>query len=187
MSPKTQALHHLQRGGIVCIPTESSYGLAVDPRNATALQKLAVLKTRDDVSPFALIAANHKQVQACTQSWPNEANTLVQAWPAPLTLILPAASHIPPSCTHLGGVGIRIPSLAAPRALALALGHAITATSANPKGGSPATTIQEAQRYFGEGVDYYWEGGTCKGQASTLIAFDKHDQPFVLREGPFCL
>src|SRR5690606_22652608 len=48
----------LRAGGIVCIPTESSYGLAVDPSNPDALDRLAILKGRPEHSPFALIACD---------------------------------------------------------------------------------------------------------------------------------
>jgi L-threonylcarbamoyladenylate synthase len=173
----------------VCFPTESSYGLAVDPRNASALTRLATLKGRAATAPFALIAGNMQQARACTSAWPAQAEALAaKHWPGALTLILPPAAEIGPACIGpSGGVGLRISSLPAAQNLALGLGYAITATSANPSGAPGAETCAAAQTYFGAGVDAYIDGGRCNGQPSTLVDFGKDGQTQVLREGPIVL
>ena len=83
--------------------------------------------------------------------------------------------------------GLRISILAAAQDLALGLGYAITATSANPSGAPGAETCAEAQTYFGAGVDAYVDGGRCNGLPSTLVDFGKNGQSQVLREGPIVL
>jgi L-threonylcarbamoyladenylate synthase len=184
-----QALALLRAGGLVCVPTESSYGLAVDADSEAAIGRLQNLKGREDTAPFGLIAGSLAQAQACTGAWPRAAEELAQAhWPGALTLILPPTDHtaaklVGPS----GGVGLRVSSCEPVRWLAAELGRPITATSANPSGQAPATTVSMAQSYFGSEVDYYLEGGTCSAQASTLVDFDAEGRPQVLRQGPIVL
>jgi len=173
----------------VCLPTESSYGLAVDPRNAQALANLRALKSRSENEAFALIAGDMQQAINCTQSWPFQARTLAeQHWPGALTLILPPGPTIGSACIGpTGGVGLRISSLSLARDVAMAFGHPVTATSANPSGHPPARLCSEAKTYFGDGVAVYLDGGRCAGPPSTLVDFDSSGTPQVLREGPIVL
>lgn len=184
-----RAVVALRAGGIVCIPTESSYGLAVDPASAEALDALAALKGRPEHAPFALIAGDLAQAQAWTGAWPALARDLAEEhWPGPLTLVLPPAAHVLPVLLGpTGGIGLRVSSMALTRELALALGRPITATSANPSGEPPATTLDQARSYFPGGFAAEFDGGQCSAQASTLVAFAPGGQAQVLREGPISL
>ena len=86
----TAAGEALRRGAIVCFPTESTYGLAVDIRDGAALARLAVLKGRDPGSPFGLIAADADAARALAAIWPEAADQLALAhWPGPLTIVAP--------------------------------------------------------------------------------------------------
>lgn len=184
-----QALAFLREGKIVCVPTESSYGLAVDASNASALARLQELKTRGQSAPFGLIVGSLAMAKACTGTWPQAADALAaEHWPGPLTLILPPHRDTLPSLLGpTGGVGVRVSSSEAVAWLASELGGPITATSANPTGMAPATTIAEARAYLADGVDFYLDGGTCEGQASTLVQFDARGRAQVLRPGPIVL
>lgn len=187
--PREQALAILREGGLVCVPTESSYGLAVDASRPEAIERLQALKGRGLSAPFGLIAGSYEQARACTGPWPDEAEELARRhWPGPLTLILPplattALQLVGPT----GGVGLRVSSAEEVAWLATELGGVITATSANPTGQAPATTTSAAQGYFGDQVDFYLDGGPCEGRASTLVAFDPRGRPQVLRQGAIVL
>ncbi len=189
MTELARAVAALRDGGIVCFPTESSYGLAVDPRNESALASLTALKGRAASAPFALIAGNMAQAKQCTKPWPLAAESLSeQHWPGALTLILPPAAEVGAACIGpSGGVGLRVSSLEIARDLALGLGYAITATSANPSGEPGAQTCEGAKGYFGSGVAAYLDGGLCSGQPSTLVDFGPEGVVQVLREGPIVL
>jgi len=176
-------------GHVVCFPTESSYGLAVDPRNDSALARLVALKGRAEHAPFALVAATMAQAQACTTNWPSQAEELAQIhWPGPLTMILPAALEVGRDCKGAqGGAGVRISSSAIARSLAKAVGYAITATSANPAGERPASTVLQARAYFGEAVSLYLDGGICDGPASTVLSFGEGGSLDIVRAGAIVL
>lgn len=167
-----RAVAVLSAGGLVCMPTETTYGLAADIRNRIALEALVALKGRDPDAPFGLIAADVAQARLLARIWPPRAERLANAhWPGPLTLVVPAASGLPPEIVGPGGgVGVRVSNHPIPLALARAMGSPITATSANPSGMPAALDIDQARAYFGDLVAYI-DGGAAPAQAgSTVVA-----------------
>ncbi len=56
----------------------------------------------------------------------------------------------------------------------------LVAPSANPEGMPPATTIEEAKKYFSESVDFYVDGGTRDAKPSSVIQF-KDEKEIILR------
>ena len=52
----------LRNGGVVAFPTETFYGLAVDPRSTAAVRKVFALKRRPPDQPLPLIAADVDQI-----------------------------------------------------------------------------------------------------------------------------
>lgn len=195
----TEAAAVLRRGGVVCIPTETSYGLAVDALNARAVSRLARLKGRAHDSPIALIACDQAQAMALTDSWPARARELARAhWPGPLTLVVPARSGLPVEliggASHaidgaIGGtVGVRVSSHPMAAALARELQRPITATSANPSGLAPAMDVSSARAYFGDAIECYLDGGVATGgRPSTVVAIDETGGVRVLRRGPVAI
>ncbi len=177
----------LAGGALVCIPTETTYGLAADIRSPAALAALAALKGRDARAPFALIAADVAQAASVASVWPDAAAALAaQFWPGPLTLVVPAAPALPAMLIGPGGgVGVRVSSHPWPVRLAAAVGAPITATSANPSGADPALTIAQARNYFGDRVAVYLDAGPATDLvASTVVALERDGHWTLLRSGP---
>lgn len=137
------AVDALQQGEVVVYPTETVYGLAVDPFNPGAVEKLFRAKGRDADKPVLLIVGNAGQLDPIVASVDGHAQACMdQFWPGPLTLLLPKTAVLP-SCITAGGekVGVRCPGLDVARELCLAFGGAITSTSANLSGEPPAMTL----------------------------------------------
>jgi L-threonylcarbamoyladenylate synthase len=176
----------LALGRVVCIPTESTYGLAVDIRSRDGLVRLDALKsTRPQLSPYPLIAPDLAAARALARSWPAAADQLAaRHWPGPLTLVVTARADLPESLVGAsGGVGVRVSSHPLAAALAQALGGCITATSANRPGEPPATTIAAARAIFGAEVACYVDGGTCDGTPSTVVEVGDDGTLRVIRRG----
>src|SRR3982751_1239662 len=130
----------LAAGGIVAFPTDTVYGLAADPRQPDAVDRLYEVKGRDRGVAIPLIAAYLEQAHAAAVFGPAEQHLAEAFWPGPLSIIAPATASVAPALRGPGGtVAIRVPDHAVARALALALGFPITATSANLSGEPPAT------------------------------------------------
>jgi L-threonylcarbamoyladenylate synthase len=168
----------LHAGGVVAYPTETVYGLAVDPHSPSALRKLFQVKGRPDANPVLLIVADATQLAQVALSLSARAMHCVETfWPGPLSLVLPAVPGLPAEIAPQGKVCVRCPGSDLARALCAAFGAAITSTSANISGEPPATHAQAAL----EGVDIVVDGGALAASAPSTV-YDP-DADVVLREG----
>lgn len=139
------AIDWLRAGRIVAYPTDTLYGLAVDPESPDAVQSIFDLKGRDVRSALPLIAASAPQVRTwCGAISGASARLADHFWPGPLALILDAPANVAPDVHGgAGTIAIRVPAHPVARALAAGLGRPITATSAN-RSGAPAVDRVEA-------------------------------------------
>ncbi len=179
-----KAIRLLKQGGLIGFPTETYYGLGVDPLNNTALQRLFSVKQRSPDKAVLVLVADQSQVKRFAASIPDDFVTLMDVfWPGPLTLVFPARRDVPELLTGgTGTVGIR----QSPNAVAIKLlqefAGPITATSANRSGGEPATTAQQVEKIFRSEVDLVIDGGaTPGGPGSTLVGFDR--EIYCIRAG----
>ena len=103
-------------------------------------------------------------------------------WPGPVSVVLPCKSP-KMAYLHRGGktLAVRWPKQKSLTRLILEVGP-LVAPSANKEGKSPATTVEEAKRYFTDKVDFYIDGGSRGVQPSTLISFER-GKVKLLREG----
>jgi len=175
----------LRAGGVVALPTETYYGLAVDSSRGPAVSKLNRLKGKDEHSPVLLLAADVAQVECVSTAPPPTFALLARAfWPGPLTLVLPAAMGVSSQITGgLGTVGVRVPGIALPRMLAEVLGSPLTGVSANLHGRRPPRTAGEVAEAFPEGVDLLLDGGSTPGGAPSTLVDLTGPKPRLLRPG----
>ena len=99
-------------GGIVAYPTETSYGLAVDPLSEAAIDRLFELKGRSDKNPISLIVSGVDIAHSLVEEIPPLAKQLMERfWPGPLTIIFKASETLPVAITAgTGKVGLRVSS-----------------------------------------------------------------------------
>jgi len=171
----------LRAGGVVAFPTETYYGLAVDPFNQAALSRLFALKRRSFDKPVLLIIDHPSQLASLVAEIPLPFTILMQRfWPGPLTLVFPGAASLPGMLTGgRGTIGVRVSSHPVARQLVRVFGQPLTATSANLSGQLPAVTASGVRAQLGLEVDVVLEGGeTPGGQGSTLLG---------CQEGKVCL
>lgn len=175
----------LRQGLLVVYPTETFYGLACDPRQAAAVERIFAAKGRPDRMALPLIAADREAVRCCTREIPDVAHRLMDAfWPGPLTLVLPAAEDLPPLL--LGGghtVGVRVSSHPVASGLARAASGPIVATSANRSGEPPPSTAQEADEALGDVVGLILDGGSSRGGSASTVIDLTVDPPRLIRSG----
>lgn len=182
----SQAAQIILDGGLVAFPTETYYGLAADPFNRQALVRLFELKARDVYKPLLTLIEEKGQLDLLTPVIPDLFQPLMDFWPAPLTLVFEARSSLPVMLTGGSGtVGARISSHPLARQLVSAVGHPITATSANISGKPAATTEQEVAAFFGDRIDMILPGDDTRGGApSTLVGYEQNCL-CLIREGAF--
>ncbi len=179
------AIAAIRAGGVVAFPTETFYGLAVDPWNARAVDALYVAKGRPADTAVALIADSLEVVRdkIVGGGLPHAAEVLADKfWPGPLTLVIPArASFSSLLGAGTGTIGVRVSPHPVAAALAAKLG-AITATSANPHGKPAMTRAADVAAAMPQ-LSLVLDGGeTAGGVASTLVDVTV-DPPRVVRAG----
>lgn len=179
------AVRALREGGVVAFPTETFYGLAVDPRSAIAVKNIFLLKQRRPDQPLPLIAASAEQVRECVGSMTPLAERLAARWwPGPLTLII-RASPVLCGDVHLstGKVAVRVPGDVVARALAAAAGCAITSTSANISEHPPPMTADEVASALGERIDVLIDAGRTPGGLPSTIVDVTGEAAVLVRAG----
>jgi L-threonylcarbamoyladenylate synthase len=177
----------LAAGGVVAFATESSYGLGVDPRSTEGVEAIYRLKGRERGKPLPVVAADLEQLLALGVAPDSEALAWARPrWPAALSVLLPLGAPIA-AAAGAAALAARIPARATLRELLSALGHALTATSANPSG-EPAFTEPEPLRQWIEstGAAYILvdEGESPGGPPSTLVEI-VDGSARLLREGRY--
>ena len=182
------AIDCLARGGVVAIPTDTLYGLAVDATNPEALDRVYEVKGRPANMPLPVLVSGWGQVEmvsgAVGESFKLAGALAESFWPGPLTLVLPASSNLPPRLTGgLDTIAVRMPDHEVPLALAEGIGKPITGTSASPSGGADISEPEDLRRTLGTLVDgIITSGAKPMGTASTIVAVSDHDL-ILLRAG----
>ncbi len=181
----SHAVHALNQGELVAIPTETVYGLAGSAFNEQAIQKIFQLKNRPTCNPLILHTHCISEVSKFVKEIPPNALKLAEAfWPGPLTLLLPKKSIIPHSVTsgsHL--VAVRIPNHSVTLELLKQLEFPLVAPSANPYTRISPTNSKMVDDYFGDALPCILEGDICsKGIESTIVGFHEN-APVIYRQG----
>lgn len=180
-----EAVSLLQKGGIIVFPTETTYGLGCDPRNAEAVERIFAIKGRDWKKPLLLVAGSWVQVEEVVRLSPEARAFARQYWPGPLTLVLPKREDaaLAPGVVMNEEVSIRYSSSEVVRRLTEAFGFPIIATSANLSG-QPDNRSAQAVQETGLAVDYIFDGGDLPfSKPSTLARVQVDGTIKVIREG----
>lgn len=170
----------IRAGEIVAYPTDTVYGMGVDPFNEAALRKLFDAKGRRDSNPILLVVADEVQLAAVTARVSATARRYMDAfWPGPLSLLFPRHPRLPLAVTSGGShVCIRCPGCEVARALCRLVGAALTSTSANRSGEAPALGVDDISL---DGIAVAIDGGRLTGTEPSTI-FDPASGR-VLRRG----
>jgi L-threonylcarbamoyladenylate synthase len=179
-----RAVEILHLGGVVAYPTDTFYGLAVDPRIDVAVGKLFDIKGRDARMAVPLIAADLHQAEEVGRFGAVERHLADAFWPGPLTLVVPATSAVTPAALAGGAtVAVRVPAHPVARALAQAFGFCITATSANLSGAPPSASASAVRASLANRVDLLLDAGDAPGgPPSTIVTLDG-TRPILIRAG----
>jgi L-threonylcarbamoyladenylate synthase len=181
----TKAANLINSGGIVAIPTESFYGLSVDPTDVKAIHRLFDLKKRRGDQPILILIPCVEQLDGYASHVPDIARRLMnQFWPGGLTLIFEMKPKLPRELTAgTGKIGVRLSSHPIATALAQAVGAPITGTSANISGQAACSSAQEVLQHLGDKVDLILDGGKTAGAKGSTVLDVTMDPPVVVREG----
>lgn len=168
---------------VVGIPTETVYGIGVDPLSQAAVDKIFNLKERDENKPLSILVHSfHDLIKLKTISKVPEIVELY--WPGPLTIIVESelnfADGVGTKNPH--SIGVRVPDNELTLELLKKTGP-LAVTSANISGQDDITNERDAEAVFGDKICHYLQGSALHGSGSTIVDF--RDEEFkVIREGP---
>lgn len=170
----------LQNGAVGVLPTDTVYGLVCRAADQAAVERLYALKSREN-KPGTIIAARLQQLidlglrarylKAVEQFWPNS-----------LSVVIPCGPEL--EYLHQGkdSLAVRIPADEQIQKLLQQTGALLT-SSANQPGEPVANTVAEAQKYFGDSVDFYVDGGDLSSRPPSTLIRVVDDAIEILREG----
>ena len=185
----TRAVEVIRGGGVVAFPTDTFYGLGVDPFNEDAVRSIFSLKGRPADSPVPILLGEPIDLELVALAPPDAAALLADAfWPGALTLVLTAIDELPDVVSAgAGTVGVRVPDHSVPRDIARSLGGPITGTSANISGDQSLKTADEVRAAFGDALDFVVEGVCGEHAAASTVVDFTVSPPLVRRHGAISL
>jgi len=167
----------LRQGGVLCYPTETYYGLAIDPSSVKGRERIYHAKGRAMEKELPLIAANREMVEKfCKTEGPFFRVLADTFWPGPLTLVLPSREG---SMT----LAVRVSSHPLARRISETFGGLITSTSANLSGDPPVADPALLPPAMMKEVDVLIDAGITPGGAPSTIVALSDEGIRVLREG----
>jgi L-threonylcarbamoyladenylate synthase len=182
---RLEALEVLRAGGIVGLPTDTVYGIAVALSTPGGIERLYEAKQRPLDKAIVLLLDDATQAARTGLLTPAAAALAAAAWPGGLTVIVPQRPDVPWPSALTGGaatIGLRIPDHDAPRTLARSLGPLPT-TSANVSGLPEATDAAGILDQLGDAIDLVLDGGPARGGPPSTVVDCTGAEPVIVRDG----
>lgn len=179
------AIEVLRAGGIVAIPTDTVYGIAIALDAQDGVARLFEAKRRPPDRAIMLLIDDARQAGEVGMMGPAALALAAAGWPGGLTLVLPRRPGVALPAALTGGaptIGVRLPDHPAPRALARGVGPLPT-TSANLAGQPAATTADQVVDQLGDVVDLVLDGGPAPGGTASTVVDCSDDRPRLIRAG----
>lgn len=170
-------------GGVIGIPTDTVYGLACDPRNADAVERIYAIKRRPAGMELSLLGSTVEDLAACGEMGERARRLAAAFWPGALSVIVPVRTEAGLAVPRAGTtISLRVP--AHPGLLELLRSTGVLATtSANRHGRPAAVDAAGCEADLGGDVDGVVDGGASAGRGSTIIDLTTA-VPCLLRTGP---
>lgn len=178
------AVKCLKSGGIIAIPTDTVYGLAADPFNADAVQRLYTMKGRPDGKPIPLVLSATADIHRVAQNLSGFFFHLTDRyWPGGLTIVVEAKALLPVLTAGGNTVGVRIPDNPLLLQILEAFGGPAAITSANLSGEPPATSVEEIGEALASRIDVIVDGGETPGPIPSTVYDISVSPPLIRRHG----
>ncbi len=170
---------------IVCLPTETVYGLFANALDKSACEKVFIAKNRPMDNPFIVHIQSYEMMKHIAKEIPQDAIKLAdEFWPGPLTIILKKKDIIPFEVSAgLDTVGIRMPSDPIALEVIRKTNKPLAGPSANTSGKPSPTKADFVYDDLNGKIPLIIDGGMCKvGVESTVISLVEKT-PIIYRPG----
>lgn len=182
---REEAIAVLRSGGVIALPTDTVYGIAVAVSTPGGIERLFAVKRRPPDKAIMLLLDDAAQAARAGLMTPAAAALAAAAWPGGLSIVVPQRPDVPWPAALTGGaatIGLRVPDHEAPRALAREVGPLPT-TSANVSGLPEATDAAGIVEQLGEAVDLILDGGPAHGGPPSTVVDCTGALPIIVRVG----
>jgi L-threonylcarbamoyladenylate synthase len=178
-----RALETLKAGEVVAFPTDTIYGVGVDPFNISAIIKLFEAKGRDYNKAIAILVGDIKQVEVVSEMITESARKLIDKfWPGGLTVIVPKLKTVPDLLSANQSIGLRMPDHSICLRLLNEFGPLAT-SSANISGKQNPLSSREVIGQLTGRIPLILDGGDCPGGIPSTVVDCMNDEARILRQG----
>lgn len=180
-----QAVQIVGGGGVIALPTDSSYALVCHLDDKNAVERLRRIRGIDDKHHLTLMCRDLSEIAVYAKVDNRQYRLLKAATPGPYTFILEATREVPRRLSHPSRktIGLRVPEHAIARALLEELGQPLLGTTLIPAGEAMPMNDPEAIRDLLEKqLDLVIDGGSCSLEPTTVVDLTG-DDTVILRQG----
>jgi tRNA threonylcarbamoyl adenosine modification protein (Sua5/YciO/YrdC/YwlC family) len=179
-----QVVDVLKKGGVICYPTDTMYGLGCDIFNQKAVKRIYQIKNRPKHQPFSFMCSDLKNISEYSHVGNTAYRLMRKCLPGPYTFVLPGTKLVPKiMLTKQKTVGIRVPDHPISLALIEMVGNPILNTSALlNRDQAPPVDGFDVNDIFCNQVDLIIDGGPIVPSPSTVVSL-VDDKPEILRAG----
>ncbi len=180
-----QAVALLEKGGVLAVPTDSSYALVCHLDDKAAADSLRRIRGVDDKHHLTLLCRDLSELASYARVDNRQFRLLKNATPGPYTFILEASKEVPRRLSHPARktIGLRLPDHKVLQELLALLGAPLLATTLIPPGDTePLNDAQEIRERFEHQIAAVLDAGACPMQATTVVDLSG-DAPQLVRQG----
>ena len=180
-----QAVALLEKGGVLAVPTDSSYALVCHLDDKAAADSLRRIRGVDDKHHLTLLCRDLSELASYARVDNRQFRLLKNATPGPYTFILEASKEVPRRLSHPARktIGLRLPDHKVLQELLALLGAPLLATTLIPPGDTePLNDAQEIRERFEHQIAAVLDAGACPMQATTVVDLSG-DAPQLVRHG----
>ena len=180
-----QAVQIIKDGGVVALPTDSSYALGCHLDDKDAVERLRRIRGIDDKQLLSLLVRDLSELSNFAMVDNQQYRLIKSVTPGPYVFILQATKEVPRRLSHPSRktIGLRVPDHAITLALLEALGEPLIATTLIlPPDSDPVNDPEAIRMRLEKQIDLVIDGGACPREPSTVVDLTG-DEPVLVRVG----
>jgi tRNA threonylcarbamoyl adenosine modification protein (Sua5/YciO/YrdC/YwlC family) len=180
-----QAVQIIRKGGIVALPTDSSYALAAHLDDKSAVERIRRIRGIDDKQHLSLLVRDLSELANFAMVDNHQYRLIKSVTPGPYVFVLQATKEVPRRLSHPSRktIGLRVPDHRITLDLLEALGEPLLAsTLILPPDSEPLNDAEEIRERLEKSVDLVIDSGACPAEPSTVIDLSG-DEPVLVRAG----
>jgi tRNA threonylcarbamoyl adenosine modification protein (Sua5/YciO/YrdC/YwlC family) len=170
-----QAVEIVRGGGLIALPTDSSYALGCHLGDKAAQERIRRLRRLDDKHNFTLLCADLSQLAQYARVGNADFRLLKAHTPGAYTFILPATREVPRRLQHAKRktIGLRVPDHPVVHALLAQLGEPLMTVTLIPPGEQlPVSDPHEIRERYEHEIDLVIDAGPCGMEPTTVVALE---------------